>query len=182
MSVDTNKSPRVVILGAGPAGLAAGHELARHGADITVLERNEFVGGLCRTLHEDGYKFDLGGHRWFTKNEDLNTWFRRLMGSEIVMVERISRIYYDGKYYLYPVEIMDVIRNAGPITIMKAGLSFLSAAIRYSVFNAKIENIKDAYTAQFGDTLYQMFFRHYTEKVWGKPCNEQCRRPLQNSA
>ena len=74
----------VVILGAGPAGLASAHELAANGVKVTVLERNGYVGGLCRTVHDGGYKFDLGGHRWFTKNEDLNNWFRRLMEGQLV--------------------------------------------------------------------------------------------------
>ena len=137
-----------------------------------MLERNGYVGGLCRTVHDAGYRFDLGGHRWFTKNEDLNNWFRRLMEGELVMVERISRIYYGGKYYMYPVAIGDVIKNAGIVTIVKAGFAFMWAAVRYAVFNRPIKNMKDAYTAQFGSTLYEMFFRRYTEKVWGKPCEE----------
>ena len=90
-----NKAPEhVVILGAGPAGLAVGHELSANDCKVTVLDRNGYVGGLCLTVQDQGYKFDLGGHRWFTKNEDLNKWFRRLMEGEIVWVERISRIYY----------------------------------------------------------------------------------------
>jgi protoporphyrinogen oxidase len=172
MNAPTNAPIHVVVLGAGPAGLATGHELVANGVAVTVLERNSYVGGLCRTIHEGGYRFDLGGHRWFTKNEDLNNWFRRLMEGELVMVERISRIYYDGKYYLYPVAIGDVIKNAGPVTIIKAGFAFIWAAVRYAGFNAPIRNMKDAYTAQFGSTLYEMFFRRYTEKVWGKPCEE----------
>ena len=143
-----------------------------HGVAVTVLERNGYVGGLCRTVHESGYRFDLGGHRWFTKNEDLNDWFCHLMEGELVMVERISRIYYDGKYYMYPVAIGDVVKNAGLITSVRAGFSFLWAAVRYAAFNRPIRNMKDAYTAQFGSTLYEMFFRRYTEKVWGKPCEE----------
>lgn len=162
----------VVILGAGPAGLATGHELAANGAKVTVLERNAYVGGLCRTVHAKGYKFDLGGHRWFTKNEHLNNWFRRLMEGELVLVERISRIYYDGKYYMYPIAIGDVVRNAGPWTILKAGFAFLAASLRFGVLNAPIRNIKDAYIAQFGTTLYRMFFEQYTQKVWGLPCEE----------
>lgn len=170
MTQAANTSLPVVVLGAGPAGLATAHELAAHGVPVTVLERNGYVGGLCRTVHDAGYRFDLGGHRWFTKNEDLNTWFRRLMEGELVMVERISRIYYGGKYYLYPVAIGDVVKNAGPVTIVQAGIAFLSAAARYGILGAPIRNMKDAYTAQFGSVLYEMFFRQYTEKVWGKPC------------
>jgi protoporphyrinogen oxidase len=160
----------VVILGAGPAGLATGHELSAQGVKVTVLERNNYVGGLCRTVHDDGYKFDLGGHRWFTKNEELNNWFRRLMDGHLVLVKRISRIYYGGTYFQYPVTIGDVIRKAGPLTIVKAGVSFVWSIVRYGAFGRPIRNMKDAYTAQFGSTLYEMFFRRYTEKVWGKPC------------
>ncbi|MCP4465175.1 MAG: NAD(P)-binding protein [Halieaceae bacterium] len=162
----------VVILGAGPAGLATGHELSAGGVQVSVLDRNDFVGGLCNTNVHKGYKFDLGGHRWFTKNEDLNTWFRRLMGDEIVWVERISRIYYDGGYYSYPISILNVIKNAGLFTIMHAGVTYLMSAVQYSIFNKSIDNMKDAYVAQFGGKLYDMFFRRYSEKVWGLPCEK----------
>lgn len=172
LSPAERKKKHVVVLGAGPAGLSAGHELAISGVEVTVLERNDFVGGLCRTINVDGYRFDLGGHRWFTKNEHLNDWFRNLMKGEIVMVERISRIYYDGKYFQYPVEIMDVVKNAGVVTIIKAGFTYLWSAFYYLVFRPPIVNMQQAYTAQFGSTLYDMFFRRYTEKVWGKKCEE----------
>jgi len=170
--VDMNKNEHVVILGAGPAGLATGHELSVSGVRVSVLDRNDFVGGLCNTNEHRGYKFDLGGHRWFTKNEDLNSWFRRLMGDEIVWVERISRIYYDGGYYSYPISILNVIKNAGILTIMHAGVTYLLSALQYSVFNKSIKNMKDAYIAQFGGKLYDMFFRRYSEKVWGLPCDK----------
>jgi protoporphyrinogen oxidase len=160
----------VVILGAGPAGLATAHELSANGVKVTVLEKNPYVGGLCRTVHDGGYKFDLGGHRWFSKNEDLNTWFRRLMHGHLVRVKRISRIYYNGRYFQYPVSIRDVINNTGAVTILKAGTSFAWALLRFGGLGASVRNMKDAYTAQFGSTLYEMFFRRYSEKVWGKPC------------
>jgi protoporphyrinogen oxidase len=170
--VDMNNKEHVVILGAGPAGLATGHELSVSGVRVSVIDRNDFVGGLCNTNEHRGYKFDLGGHRWFTKNEDLNSWFRRLMGDEIVWVERISRIYYDGGYYSYPISILNVIKNAGVITIIHAGMTYLLSALQYSVFNKSINNMKDAYVAQFGGKLYDMFFRRYSEKVWGLPCEK----------
>ncbi len=169
---NANKKEHVVIMGAGPAGLATGHELSINGVRVSVLERNNFVGGLCNTNNHKGYKFDLGGHRWFTKNEDLNRWFCRLMGDEIVWVERISRIYYDGGYYLYPLNILNVIKNAGIITIMQAGIMFLKSALQYAILNKPIKNMRDAYVAQFGSKLYDMFFRLYSEKVWGLPCEK----------
>jgi protoporphyrinogen oxidase len=167
-----NTKEHVVILGAGPAGLATGHELSVSGVKVSVIDRNNFVGGLCNTNEHRGYKFDLGGHRWFTKNEDLNQWFRRLMGSEIVWVERISRIYYDGAYYSYPISILNVIKNAGIGTILHAGVTYLLSALQYSMLNKPIRNMKDAYVAQFGGKLYDMFFRRYSEKVWGLPCEK----------
>ena len=169
---DMNKKEHVVIMGAGPAGLATGHELTVSGVRVSVIERNDFVGGLCNTNEANGYKFDLGGHRWFTKNEDLNNWFRRLMGDEIVWVERISRIYYDGGYYTYPISILNVIKNAGIFTIMHAGITYLLSALQYSIFSKSINNMRDAYVAQFGYKLYDMFFRRYSEKVWGLPCEK----------
>lgn len=167
-----NNNDHVVIMGAGPAGLATGHELSVSGVKVSVIDRNDFVGGLCNTNDYKGYKFDLGGHRWFTKNEDLNNWFRRLMGDEIVWVERISRIYYDGGYYTYPISILNVIKNAGIFTIAQAGVTYLWSALQYSIFNKSINNMKDAYVAQFGGKLYDMFFRRYSEKVWGLPCEK----------
>ena len=162
----------VVILGAGPAGLAAAHELSINGVRVAVLERNPYVGGLCRTVTHEGYKFDLGGHRWFTKNEDLNAWFRRLMGDEIVMVDRVSRIYYAGKYFFYPIRFSDILKKTGPFTILHAGLAFMWAILEQSMSNKPPTNMKDAYVAQFGSKLYDMFFRRYTEKVWGLPCEQ----------
>ncbi len=163
----------VIILGAGPAGLATGHELSTHDTKkVTVLERNNFVGGLCNTLEYKGYKFDLGGHRWFTKNEALNNWFRRLMEGEYIWVERVSRIFYDYKYYTYPVSFGNVIKNSGVLTIIWAGIAYLISAFQFSIFNKPINNMRDAYVSQFGTKLYDMFFRRYSEKVWGLPCEQ----------
>ena len=168
----STKPEHVIILGAGPGGLAAGHELCMHGGKVTVLEKNNYVGGLCLTVEQDGYKFDLGGHRWFSKNEDLNNWFRTLMEGEYVMVNRISRIYYDGKYFSYPIRFADILKNTGVFTILHAGFAFIWAVLKQSVTNTPIVTMKQAYVSQFGNKLYDMFFRHYSEKVWGRPCEE----------
>ena len=104
------------MLGAGPAGLATAHALTESGVDVEVLELNPYVGGLCRTVEQDGYRFDLGGHRWFTKNPELQAWFLRLMDGELVDVDRRSRIFFDDRFFQYPISIPDVIRNAGPAT------------------------------------------------------------------
>ena len=129
---DVTPPKHVIVLGAGPAGLAVGHELSANGTAVTVLERYPYVGGLCVTIEDDGYKFDLGGHRWFTKNEDLNNWFRRLMEGEIVMVDRISRIFHGGKFFNYPISFKDIITKTHPLTMVHAGLSFLFVPLRDS--------------------------------------------------
>jgi len=170
--VESHIPKHVIILGAGPAGLATGHEFTANGGKVTVLDRNPYVGGLCVTIEKDGFKFDIGGHRWFTKNEHLNNWFRRLMTGEIVMVNRISRIFHKGKFFGYPIAFSDVIKNTDPLTVMHAGLSFLAVAMQQAISPKPIRNMRDAYTAQFGDKLYRMFFEQYSEKVWGKPCEE----------
>ncbi|NNM20036.1 MAG: NAD(P)-binding protein [Gammaproteobacteria bacterium] len=162
----------VIVLGGGPAGLATGHEVSTKGGKVTVLEKNDYVGGLCRTVEDKGYRFDLGGHRWFSKNEDLNNWFRNLMSGEIVMVERISRIYYKRKFFFYPIRIVDIFKNTGPLTMLHAGLAFLWSITKQSFREQPIVTMRDAYVSQFGTKLYDMFFRMYSEKVWGKPCSE----------
>lgn len=165
-------SKHVCILGAGPAGLATGHELSLNQTKVTILEKNDYVSGLCRTVFAHGYRFDLGGHRWFTQNESLNNWFRRLMKGELVLVKRISRIYYGGKYFNYPLSVGDVVKKAGPLTMLTAGIAYISAIIKYGVFGKPVTNMKEAYTKQFGSKLYEMFFKVYSEKVWGHSCEE----------
>ena len=161
-----------IILGAGPAGLAVGHELSLNGRQVTVLERNDYVGGLCLTVHDENYKFDLGGHRWFTKNEHLNRWFRRLMDGEIVMVDRVSRIYYGGKYFNYPVRIGDVIKNTDILGLLRIGLSYGASVVLGAVRPKDAITMEQAYTGMFGRELYEMFFRRYSEKVWGRSCDQ----------
>jgi protoporphyrinogen oxidase len=166
-------APRhVVILGAGPAGLAAAHELTARGVHVTVLERAPWVGGLSLTWEHEGFKFDLGGHRWFTKEEWLDEWFKALMEGQLVTVNRISRIYFEGRYFDYPIRIGNVLRTAGPVTSVKAVLSYGAAVLKQYFRPREPRTIREAYEAQFGPVLYGMFFKRYTEKVWGRSCDE----------
>ena len=162
----------VVVLGAGPGGLACAHELARHGIRSTVLERNDAVGGLCRTVAHDGYRFDQGCHRWFTKNEDLHRWFLGLMDGELVEVDRISRIVHSNRMFDYPISAGDLIRKSRPAEIVGilAGFGRAKAARLFS--RDTPVNMEDAFVSQFGRPLYEMFFETYSEKVWGRPCRE----------
>lgn len=163
---------RVVVLGGGPAGLAAAHELAARGVDVVVLERAPWVGGLSLTWEHEGFRFDLGGHRWFTKKDWLDRWFRDLMEGELVDVQRTSRIYFDGRYFDYPVAIGNVLRTAGPITSVHAVLSYAWQGVKEWFRREPVVDIEQAYVAQFGPKLYEMFFRRYTEKVWGRECSQ----------
>ncbi len=167
-----NRDLQVTILGAGPAGLAAGHYLASRDVPLNVLELNDYVGGLCLTEEVNGFKFDLGGHRWFTKNKELHEWFLKLMEGELVTVQRTSRIYFDGKYYEYPISIKNVLGNAGLFTSVYAVLSYCRAAARDLLSDKEPVNLREAFVSQFGEKLFDMFFRRYTEKVWGCPCEE----------
>lgn len=161
-----------MILGAGPGGLAAGHHLSSSGIRPVVLEKLNYLAGLCHTQVRDGFRFDIGGHRWFTRNDELNRWFLKLMEGELVRVNRISRIYFDGKYYHYPIGISNVLRNTGITTSIRAVMSYAAAAIRSFRDNSEPVNMEDAYVRQFGRKLYEMFFQQYSEKVWGRACTE----------
>ncbi len=161
---------QVAVLGGGPAGLAAAHELSRCGVRVIVLERAPWVGGLSMTWVRDGFRFDLGGHRWFTKKDWLQEWFLELMRGELVSVDRVSRIYFDGRYFDYPVRVMNVLRSAGPFTSAHALSSYGWSRLTSTLRSRPIENIEEAYVAQFGPKLYRMFFKRYTEKVWGRDC------------
>lgn len=160
----------VVVLGAGPGGLAAAHHLAARGIQPFILEKLNHVAGLCHTHVREGYRFDIGGHRWFTKNEELERWFLELMRGELVRVKRSSRIYFDRKYYNYPIRTLNVLRNAGLFTSGHAVASYIAAQFSNAANgNATMET---AYVQQFGRKLYEMFFQRYSEKVWGRPCTE----------
>lgn len=162
----------VTILGGGPAGLAAGRELALAGVDVTVLERAPWVGGLSMTAERRGFRFDLGGHRWFTRNPWLEAWFQELMRDELIDVERRSRIYFDGRFFDYPIRIPNVVRELGFSTSARALATYAWGQARARVVREPIDNMEQAYVFQFGAVLYEMFFRRYSEKVWGRPCSQ----------
>jgi len=163
-----NRGLDPVILGAGPGGLAAACYLAQHAIRPIVLEKEARVGGLCRTLTQNGFRFDIGGHRWFTKNEEVDRWVKDLMRDEFLEVGRTSRIYYNGRYIEYPLSVANVIKSIG---WLKSGLAFISS-LTAQLDAAPPRTMEDAYIKQFGKKLYQMFFRDYSEKVWGKSCKD----------
>src|SRR5437660_10771948 len=162
----------VVVIGAGPAGLTAAYQLmkAGHARAVTILESDDVVGGLSRTVERDGWRFDIGGHRFFTKVgavEDL--WHEILSDDEFLLRQRLSRIYYNGKFFDYPLKVMNALRGLG---LKEAFLCVLSYAWA-RVHPPKDQTTFEGWTAaRFGYRLYRIFFKTYTEKVWGVPAHE----------
>jgi protoporphyrinogen oxidase len=161
---------RVVIVGAGPAGLSSGYELARNGYPVLLLEQDpRYVGGLARTIEYKGFRFDIGGHRFFSKNPEIEALWTELMGERMRVRQRLSRIYYRGRFFKYPLEPFDALRKLGVREAVSCLLSYLQAQRDRQ---APIRSFEDWIVRAFGRRLYETFFRSYTEKVWGVPCSE----------
>lgn len=163
----TDDQPEVVIVGAGPAGLTAAHGLTTRGVTPVVLEADDVVGGISRTAERDGWRFDIGGHRFFTKVQPVeDLWHELLTPDELLTRPRMSRIYYGGKFYDYPLKVANALRNLGIIESVRCGLSYLWVRVRPPRDTSTFEG----WTARaFGWRLYRTFFKTYTEKVWGVP-------------
>jgi protoporphyrinogen oxidase len=167
---------RTIIMGAGPGGLCSAYVLSKAGRPVTVLERAPFVGGLARTITRQTeygeFRFDIGGHRWFTKNDELNALFREVVADELLWVNRISRIYFDGKYVDYPLKISNALQAMGPVVAARAMADYARQRAVSAASPKEIVSMEDAYIDQFGPTLYRLFFQRYSEKVWGLPCDQ----------
>src|ERR687889_2651477 len=167
---DRGGSPKpVAVLGGGPAGLTAGYLLAQQGRPVIVLEAEDQVGGLAKTEVRDGYRFDLGGHRIFTKVKEVDDPWHGGMREEFLKRPRMSRIYWNGKFLDYPLSGMDVIKKLGPVELFRSGMSYLWAALKPK---GREDNLEQWVCNRFGRRLYQHFFKTYTEKVWGVPTTE----------
>lgn len=191
---------KVVIIGAGPAGLTAGIELLKQSKDyeVVILEETQEIGGISRTVKHNGNRMDIGGHRFFSKDEEVMRWWDELMprqgkpayddkvlGRDVPLKEggpdpekedmvmltrnRVSRIYYKKKFFDYPVKMnVQTIKNMGFVTTMAAGFSYLKSVI----VKRKEDSLENFYINRFGKKLYSMFFEGYTEKLWGRHPSE----------
>jgi protoporphyrinogen oxidase len=159
----------VIVIGGGPAGLTAAVELCRLKIPVTVLEKDHLVGGIARTESYKGYHFDIGGHRFFTKIGEVEQFWNELMGGDFLLRPRTSRIFYQGKFYDYPLRAFNALSNLGLWTSAEVMLSYFQSQLfpypREDTFEEWVSN-------RFGKKLYRIFFKTYTEKVWGIPCSE----------
>lgn len=158
-----------VIIGAGPAGLSAAETLSKSDRRFTVLEATDHTGGISATIKHNDFLFDLGGHRFFTKNSEIDTYVSNLLGAEQVSVDRSSKILLNGRLFDYPLKPVNAIFGLGPLTA--ADIIFNYVVERFTLNRPAPRNLEDWVISQFGKTLYQLFFKTYTEKVWGIDCN-----------
>ena len=162
-------SPSVVVLGAGPAGLTAAYELAKAGVASTVLEADDTVGGLSRTAEYKGYRFDIGGHRFFTKVTPVEELWIEILGDDLLTRPRLSRIYYNGKFFSYPLKPFNALFGLGIFESTRCVASYGWARL---FPKRPEEDFASWISNRFGKRLFEVFFKTYTEKVWGIPCSE----------
>ncbi|CAM4292443.1 All-trans-zeta-carotene desaturase [Novosphingobium lubricantis] len=160
----------VAIIGAGPAGLTAGYILTKRGLSVAIIEKDAtYVGGISRTVEHEGYRFDIGGHRFFSKSQQVVDLWNEILPDDFIQRPRMSRIYYEGRFYSYPLRAFEALWNLGVVRSTLCMASFAKAKL----FPRKqVRSFEDWTTNQFGQKLYSIFFKTYTEKVWGMPCDE----------
>jgi protoporphyrinogen oxidase len=161
---------RVAIIGAGPAGLTAGYFLCEAGWDVTILEADpQYVGGISRTVQYRGFRFDIGGHRFFSKSQEVEDFWTKILQDKLIDRPRMSRIYYRGRFYSYPLKATEALFNLGLWESALCVLSYLKARA-FPISNPR--SFEDWVVNQFGRRLYGIFFKTYTEKVWGMDCKD----------
>ena len=160
---------RTIILGAGPAGLTAGYEAIKRGLDPVLYEQETQVGGISKTIDYGGYLFDIGGHRFFTKYDQVRAIWENLLGPEFMTRPRLSRIYYGNRYFAYPLKPVNALFNLG---VGESAHVFFSYIAERFKSRRNIDTFEDWVTRQFGKRLFNIFFKTYTEKVWGISCHE----------
>jgi len=159
----------VLVIGAGPAGLTAAHELAERGIPAIVYERDDQVGGLARTVTYQGYRFDIGGHRFFTKIEAVQRLWEEVLGEDFLVRPRLSRIYYRDRFFDYPLKPLNALSGLGPIEAARILVSYVRAR---AIPHTEERTFEEWVVNRFGRRLFEIFFRTYTEKVWGVPCSQ----------
>jgi protoporphyrinogen oxidase len=168
-----SKIKTIVIIGAGPAGLGCAMELTKTKnklQKLLILDKNTVVGGLSRSFTYKRHVFDLGPHRFFTKNKEILKLWKNILGNELVVVKRMTRILYGGKLFVYPIQLSDILRKISLRNKLQIITSYLYSKL--SVFSSSPKSFEEWCIQSFGEKLYRMFFKSYTEKVWGIPCRD----------
>ena len=169
MGEEARADGQFVVIGAGPAGLTAAYELAKLGLRPVVVEQQSLVGGLARTAQYRGYFFDMGGHRFFTKVKEVTTMWHELLHENFIRRPRLSRIYYEKKFFYYPLRPLNALRGLGLWEGLLIVLSYLKSQLGP---NRREDTFEHWVTNRFGKRLFEIFFKAYTEKVWGISCSE----------
>lgn len=160
----------VAIIGAGPAGLTAAYQLTKLGYSVTVIEKDAvYVGGISRTVEHGGFRFDIGGHRFFSKSREVVDLWNEILPDDFIERPRMSRIYYEGKFYSYPLRAFEALANLG---LLRSAHCMLSYGWAKTFPHKNPKSFEQWVVNQFGHKLYSIFFKTYTEKVWGMPCDE----------
>ncbi len=170
VSVNTLGRPPVLVIGAGPAGLTAAVRLRQAGVDVTVVEASDHVGGISRTVERDGWRFDLGGHRFFTKVPQVESfWHEILPDEDFLSRPRMSRILYRGKLFDYPLKPFNALFGLGVLEAIRCVVSYAMVRVRPPKDQTHLEGWV---AARFGWRLYSIFFKTYNEKLWGVPATD----------
>lgn len=162
---------KVLVLGGGLPGLSAAHWLTRQGVEAEVFERAPEVGGLARTIERNGFRYDFGGHRFFSRSNEIQETLEELLGPDLVEVKASSKIFYRGRLYEYPISPRDVLEGLGSQQAALALWSLVGARAASLVKRGQHFSLEEWLVAEFGETLYRAFFKDYNEKVWGVPCH-----------
>ena len=160
---------KTIIIGAGPAGLSAGITLSQNKQKVLILEKDSQVGGISKTINYKGNRFDLGGHRFYTKIEEVSNLWNKTLNEDFLTRSRLSRIYYNNKFFFYPLKPSNALSKLGFFTSVKV----IGSYIKIRLFPYKQENTFNEWVSnRFGKKLFKIFFKTYTEKLWGLPCNQ----------
>ena len=169
--LSAEKRNPVIILGAGLAGLSSGYSLARAGKPVTVFESDSSVGGLSRTISHGDFRFDLGGHRFHTKNKNTESFVKNLLAGEYISVTRKSKIYLQDKFFDYPLKPSNALLGLGIPTTFKAVCDYSKERIRNLINSPEIISLEDWVVSNFGRTMFNIYFKEYSEKIWGIKCD-----------
>src|SRR5215510_12102198 len=162
--------PETLVIGAGPSGLTCAYSLAKTNHSVVVLEQDaDYVGGISRTVNYKGFLFDIGGHRFFSKSREVVDLWNEILPDDLIERPRLSRIYYNGRFFSYPLKAFEALNNLG---YMESALCVLSYLYKQAFPHENPETFHQWVANQFGERLFSIFFKTYTEKVWGMSCDE----------